>query len=117
MQSYDIIIIGAGIVGAMVARTLARYDLDVLWIEKESDICTGATAANSAIGRGKSSIAGKPSKRCRAGVSAQGSFSFVIVSMKGENQLGSSSRVGRTLRKASRPAMRVNIQLMQLGQK
>ncbi len=52
MQSYDIIIIGAGIVGAMVARTLARYDLDVLWIEKESDICTGATAANSAIVHG-----------------------------------------------------------------
>ncbi|HOT91165.1 MAG TPA: NAD(P)/FAD-dependent oxidoreductase [Anaerolineae bacterium] len=48
-KSYDIIIIGAGIVGSMVARTLARYDLDILWIEKESDICTGATAANSAI--------------------------------------------------------------------
>ncbi len=52
MQSYDIIIIGAGIVGAMIARTLSRYDLDVLWIEKESDICTGATAANSAIVHG-----------------------------------------------------------------
>jgi len=52
MQSYDIIIIGAGIVGSMVARTLARYDLDILWIEKESDICTGATAANSAIVHG-----------------------------------------------------------------
>jgi len=52
MQQYDIIIIGAGIVGAMVARTLSRYDLDILWIEKESDICTGATAANSAIVHG-----------------------------------------------------------------
>ena len=52
MYSYDIIIIGAGVVGAMVARMLARYDLDVLWIEKESDICTGATAANSAIVHG-----------------------------------------------------------------
>jgi ribulose 1,5-bisphosphate synthetase/thiazole synthase len=30
---YDVIIIGAGIVGAMVARTLSRYDLDILWIE------------------------------------------------------------------------------------
>jgi glycerol-3-phosphate dehydrogenase len=49
MHQYDIIIIGAGVVGSMVARTLARYDLDILWIEKESDICTGATAANSAI--------------------------------------------------------------------
>jgi len=52
MQQYDIIIIGAGIVGSMVARTLSRYDLDILWIEKESDICTGATAANSAIVHG-----------------------------------------------------------------
>lgn len=48
-QPYDIIIIGAGIVGAMIARTLARYELRILWIEKESDICTGATAANSAL--------------------------------------------------------------------
>lgn len=46
---YDVIIVGAGIVGAMVARTLARYDLDILWIEREEDICTGATAANSAL--------------------------------------------------------------------
>lgn len=46
---YDIIIVGAGVVGAMVARTLSRYDLDILWIEKEADICTGATSANSAI--------------------------------------------------------------------
>ena len=48
-EIYDIIIIGAGIVGAMTARWLSRYDLRILWIEKESDICTGATAANSAL--------------------------------------------------------------------
>ncbi len=48
-EPYDIIIIGAGIVGAMTARWLSRYDLRILWIEKESDICTGATAANSAL--------------------------------------------------------------------
>ncbi len=48
-KNYDIIIIGAGIVGAMTARFLARYDLDILWIEKDADVCTGATAANSAL--------------------------------------------------------------------
>ncbi|MEA3397947.1 MAG: NAD(P)/FAD-dependent oxidoreductase, partial [Chloroflexota bacterium] len=48
-HEHDIIIVGAGVVGAMVARFLSRYDLDILWIEKESDICTGATSANSAI--------------------------------------------------------------------
>ena len=48
-HSHDIIIIGAGVIGAMVARFLSRYDLDIVWIEKENDICTGATSANSAI--------------------------------------------------------------------
>jgi glycerol-3-phosphate dehydrogenase len=51
-HEHDIIIIGAGVVGAMMARTLSRYDLDIVWIEKESDICTGATSANSAIVHG-----------------------------------------------------------------
>ncbi len=48
-EHYDIIIIGAGVTGAMTARWLSRYDLKILWIEKESDVCTGATAANSAL--------------------------------------------------------------------
>ncbi len=47
--NYDIIIIGAGIVGAMVARFLSRYDLRILLIEKASDLCVGATSANSAL--------------------------------------------------------------------
>ncbi len=51
-KTYDIILIGAGVVGAMTARALSRYALDILWIEKEADICTGATAANSAIVHG-----------------------------------------------------------------
>jgi glycerol-3-phosphate dehydrogenase len=46
---YDILIVGAGIVGAMVARFLSRYRLRILWIEKEADLCMGATSANSAI--------------------------------------------------------------------
>ncbi|MGC9347234.1 MAG: NAD(P)/FAD-dependent oxidoreductase, partial [Anaerolineae bacterium] len=48
-HEHDVIIVGAGIVGAMVARFLSRYDLDILWLEKEADICTGATSANSAV--------------------------------------------------------------------
>ena len=51
-QPYDVIIIGAGIVGAMTARFLSRYALKILWIEKESDICTGTTGANSALVHG-----------------------------------------------------------------
>ncbi len=48
-KPYDVIIIGGGIVGCMTARWLSRYTLRILMIEKASDVCTGATAANSAL--------------------------------------------------------------------
>ena len=48
-EHYDIIIIGAGITGTMVARFLSRFDLQILLIEKASDLCMGATSANSAL--------------------------------------------------------------------
>lgn len=46
---YDVAIIGAGVVGGMIARELARYDLRVCILEKENDVACGATKANSAI--------------------------------------------------------------------
>ncbi|MBE7025203.1 MAG: NAD(P)/FAD-dependent oxidoreductase [Ruminococcaceae bacterium] len=46
---YDVAIIGAGVVGAMIARTLARYEVKICILEKENDVATGATKANSAI--------------------------------------------------------------------
>ncbi len=46
---YDLVIIGAGVVGCMIARTLSRYKLNILLIDKEADVCTGVTAANTAI--------------------------------------------------------------------
>lgn len=46
---YDVVIIGAGVVGAMCARTLTRYGLKVCILEKENDVSMGATKANSAI--------------------------------------------------------------------
>ena len=49
MTNYDIIIIGGGVVGCMTARALARFDLKILLVEKESDIGMGASSANSAI--------------------------------------------------------------------
>ena len=42
-------IIGGGVIGAMTARELSRYELDVTILEKESDVAMGATRANSAI--------------------------------------------------------------------
>ncbi len=49
MQRYDIAIIGAGVVGAMIARTLSAYKLKICVLEKENDVSMGASKANSAI--------------------------------------------------------------------
>lgn len=46
---YDIIIIGAGVIGGMIARQLSKYDLKICLVDKENDVARGATAANSAI--------------------------------------------------------------------
>ena len=46
---YDVAIIGAGVVGGMIARTLSAYNLKICILEKENDVAMGATKANSAI--------------------------------------------------------------------
>lgn len=35
---FDVILIGAGVVGSLIARKLSSYKLDVLVIEKENDV-------------------------------------------------------------------------------
>ena len=46
---YDVAIIGAGVTGGLIARTLSAYDLKIVILEKENDVAMGATKANSAI--------------------------------------------------------------------
>lgn len=46
---YDIIIVGAGVIGATIARNLSKYNLKTLVIEKNSDVGDGTSCANSAI--------------------------------------------------------------------
>lgn len=46
---FDIIIIGAGVIGSMIARTLSQYKLNILVLEKENDVGNGSSGANSAI--------------------------------------------------------------------
>ena len=46
---YDVAVIGAGVVGGAIARELSRYDLDVVVLERENDVCLGSSKANSAI--------------------------------------------------------------------
>lgn len=45
----DVVVIGAGIMGGMVAYELGKYNLDVLVLEKENDVSNGTTKANSGI--------------------------------------------------------------------
>lgn len=47
-MTYDVIVIGGGIVGGMVARFLSQYQLKILLIEKEADVGMGTSSANSA---------------------------------------------------------------------
>lgn len=49
MQSYDIIIIGGGVIGSAVARELTRYQLSVAVLEKESDVCTQTSGRNTGM--------------------------------------------------------------------
>jgi glycerol-3-phosphate dehydrogenase len=46
---YDVAVIGAGVVGAAVARELAQYDLRCVLIEAGEDVGAGTSKANTAI--------------------------------------------------------------------
>ena len=46
---YDAVIVGAGICGALIARTLTEYGQKVCLLEKAGDVAMGTTKANSAI--------------------------------------------------------------------
>ena len=42
-------IIGAGVIGTSIAREFSRYDVKIVILEKESDVATGTSKANSGI--------------------------------------------------------------------
>lgn len=46
---YDAVIIGGGVVGCAAARELSRYNASVCVVESRSDVCMGASKANSGI--------------------------------------------------------------------
>lgn len=46
---YDVVIIGAGVVGASIARELSKYKLKTLVLDKENDVGNVTSMANSAI--------------------------------------------------------------------
>ena len=49
MDKYDVIVIGGGVVGTAVLRSLSAYRAKILLLEKASDVATGASRANSGI--------------------------------------------------------------------
>lgn len=46
---YDVLVIGAGVVGCSVAREISRYALKTAVLEREEDVCSGTSKANSGI--------------------------------------------------------------------
>lgn len=46
---YDVLIVGCGVIGAATAFELSKYRLNVGILERENDVATGTTKANSAI--------------------------------------------------------------------
>ena len=49
MTRRQIVIIGAGVSGASIARQLSKKELDILVVERASDVCEGTSKANSGI--------------------------------------------------------------------
>ncbi len=49
MKVFDVAIIGAGVIGASIARELSKYQLSTILIEAENDVSMGSSKANSAI--------------------------------------------------------------------
>lgn len=45
----DVLIIGAGVIGCSVAKELSKYDLKIVVLDKETDICEQTSKANSGI--------------------------------------------------------------------
>lgn len=49
MKCFDIVVIGAGVVGAAIARELSKYKLKIALIDMANDVCEGISKANSGV--------------------------------------------------------------------
>ncbi len=48
-KTYDVIIIGGGVIGAAIARELSRYNVKTALLEKEEELAFGVSKSNSGI--------------------------------------------------------------------
>ena len=52
MKNFDVILVGGGVIGGMLARELSKYQLAVCLLEKDNDVAMHASHANSGIVHG-----------------------------------------------------------------
>lgn len=52
MEQFDVLVIGAGVVGSAIARELARFKLKIGVLEKNLDVCCETSGRNSAVVHG-----------------------------------------------------------------
>ena len=48
-MNYDVVVVGAGVIGSLIARELSRYNLKIALVDKCNDMAMGTSKANSAI--------------------------------------------------------------------
>ena len=48
-RNYDVVIIGAGVVGCAISRELSRYHINIAVLEKEADVGWGISCRNSGV--------------------------------------------------------------------
>ena len=75
-MTYDVAVIGAGVVGALTARELSKYKLNVCILEAGADVALGASRANSGIVHGGFD----PEDTTPAPITAT---SYVIINLRG----------------------------------
>ncbi|KAJ3265596.1 hypothetical protein HDU77_004604 [Chytriomyces hyalinus] len=51
-DTFDVVVIGAGVIGCSIARALSRFSLRVAVLDKADDVAAGASKANSGIVHG-----------------------------------------------------------------
>ncbi len=48
-MNYDVAVVGAGVIGSLIARELSRYSIKIALVEKHNDMAMATSKANSAI--------------------------------------------------------------------
>jgi len=72
-KNFDILIIGAGVVGCAIARELSKYKLDIAVLEKEDDVGWGTSCRNTGVVHAGFAV---PTGSLRAKLCVEGNITF-----------------------------------------